>query len=130
MGCGVRSYNFTSDWSEGRFTQTDPILGNRPTKRVKGPEGIARTLLSAYLVHRRETLNSRGKKDPPRTLNTHLLAVRQWLSYLAREGIVPPSLPATVEYVKAPETLPRDIPTDAEIARMIRSCDTTRTTGF
>src|SRR5579864_2606746 len=97
---------------------------------VRGPEGIAPALLSAYLVHRRETLNSRGKKDRPRTLNTHLLAVRQWLSYLAREGVVPPSLPAVVEYVKAPETLPRDIPTDAEIARMIRSCDTTRTTGF
>lgn len=97
---------------------------------VKGPEGIAPALLSAYLVHRRETRNSRGTQDRPRTLNTHLLAVRQWLSYLAREGVIPPSLPAAIEYVKVPETLPRDIPTDSEIARMIRSCDTTRTTGF
>lgn len=97
---------------------------------VKGPEGLAPALLSAYLVHRRETRNSRGQKDRPRTLNTHLLAVRQWLSYLAREGVVPPSLPAAIEYVKAPDTLPRDIPTDSEVTRMIRSCDTTRTTGF
>ena len=49
---------------------------------------------------------------------------------MAREGVVPPSLPSAVLYVRAPETLPRDIPTDQEVARMIRSCDTMRTTGF
>jgi hypothetical protein len=32
MGCDVRSYNFTSVRGIGRFTQTDPILGNRPGK--------------------------------------------------------------------------------------------------
>ncbi len=97
---------------------------------IRGPEGLTTRLLSAYLVYRKETINSRGRKDRPRTLNTHLLVVRRFLDYLVKEGIVSPSLPAAVEYVKAPETLPRDIPTDLEIGKMIRSCDTMRTTGY
>jgi hypothetical protein len=32
MGCDVRSYNFTSDWSIGRFTQTDPLLFSRASE--------------------------------------------------------------------------------------------------
>jgi integrase/recombinase XerD len=97
---------------------------------IRGPEGLSPSVLSAYLVHRRETLNSRGRKDRPRTLNTHLLAVRRWLGFLAKEGVVAPSLASAVEYVRAPETLPRDVPTDAEVSRMIRACDTLRSTGF
>lgn len=97
---------------------------------IRGPEGLTASLLSSYLVHRKETVNSRGRKDRPRTLNTHLLVVKRFLDFLVKEGVVPPSLPAAVEYVKAPETLPRDIPTDPEVERMIRSCDTMRTTGF
>jgi integrase/recombinase XerD len=81
-------------------------------------------------VYRRETPNSRGKKDRPRTLNTHLMALRRFLQFLAWEGAVMPSLVQAVEYVKEPKTLPRDIPTDAEVHRMLATADTTRTTGF
>jgi integrase/recombinase XerD len=86
--------------------------------------------LSAYLVYRKEAPNGRGRKDRPRTVNTHLLAVRRFLDFLAKEGVVSPSLAASVEYVRAPETLPRDIPTDGEVRRMLATCDTMRTTGF
>jgi len=44
--------------------------------------------------------------------------------------VVSPSLPAGVEYVKEPETLPRDIPTDPEVRKILAACDTMRSTGF
>ena len=97
---------------------------------IVGPEGVTQSLLSSYLVHRRETSNSRGRKDRPRTINTHLLVVRRFLDFLAKEGVVSPSLPAAVEYVKAPETLPRDIPTDLEVRKILAACNTMRSTGF
>jgi integrase/recombinase XerD len=97
---------------------------------VRGPESVTPALLSAYLVYRKETPNGLRRKDRPRTVNTHLLAVRRFLDFLSKEGVVSPALPASLEYVKAPETLPRDIPTDAEVRRMLVTCDTMRTTGF
>lgn len=97
---------------------------------IPGPEGTSTDLLRAYLVYRRETPNARGRRDRPRTLNTHLLAVRRFLEFLAREGIVPAALAGAVEYVKSASTLPRDIPTDGEIHRMLATADTGRTTGF
>ncbi len=97
---------------------------------IRGPEGITQSLLSAYLVYRKETTNSRGRKDRPRTLNTHLLTLKRFLDFLAKEGVVSPSLPAAVEYVKAPETLPRDIPTDQEVRKILSASNTMRSTGF
>lgn len=32
MALVLCNYDFTSDWSIGRFTQTDPILENRPNQ--------------------------------------------------------------------------------------------------
>jgi integrase/recombinase XerD len=97
---------------------------------VRTPHAVGADLLRAYLLYRRETPNRRGRKDRPMTLNTHLLALRRFLDYLAREGVVAPSLVEAVEYVKAPRTLPRDIPTDLEVRRMLSTADTARGTGF
>jgi integrase/recombinase XerD len=97
---------------------------------IRGPERITQSLLSSYLVHRRETANSRRRKDRPRTINSHLLVVRRFLDFLAKEGVVSPSLQAGVEYVKEPETLPRDIPTDSEVRKILAACDTLRSTGY
>ena len=108
----------------GRF------IGYARQSRVSGPQGVGADLLRAYLVYRRETPNERGRKDRPRTLNTHLLALRQFLAFLSLEGAVAPSLASAVEYVKAPRTLPRDIPTDREVRRMLSTADPARVTGF
>jgi integrase/recombinase XerD len=97
---------------------------------IRGPEGVTQSLLSAYLVYRKETSNSRGRKDLPRTVNSHLLVLRRFLDFLSKEGVVSPSLPAAVEYVKEPETLPRDIPTDQEVRKILSACDTMRSTGY
>ena len=98
--------------------------------KVWGPEGLSVGLVRSYLLHRREVPNRRGKKDRPRTLNTHLLAVRRFLEFLSREGAVAGTLVEAVEYVKEPKSLPRDIPTDAEVRRMLGAVDTTRAMGF
>ncbi len=98
--------------------------------KVYGPEGLSVGLVRSYLLHRRELPNRRGKKDRPRTLNTHLLAVRRFLDFLMREGTVSGVLVEAVEYVKEPKSLPRDIPTDQEVKRMLNAVDTTRSTGF
>jgi hypothetical protein len=51
-------------------------------------------------------LVARGDYDRPRTVNAHLLVLKRFLDFLSKEGVVSPSLPAAVEYVKAPETHP------------------------
>jgi len=97
---------------------------------MAGPEALSASLVRAYLVYRREAPNARGRRDRPRSLNSHVLAVRRFLEHLAREGIVPSGLAEALGYVKAPRTLPKDIPTDAEVRRMLATPDTTTATGF
>lgn len=98
--------------------------------RVPGPERLSADLLGAYVLYRRETPNRRGRKDRPRTINSHLQALRKFLEHLAREGVVAASIAGAVECVKEPKTLPRDIPTDREVGRMLASVDTSSATGF
>ncbi len=97
---------------------------------VESPGRLTTDLLRAYLLYRRESPNARGKKDRPRSVNSHVLAVRRFVEFLARDGVVPATFVTALEYVKAPETLPKDVPTDAEIRKMLSSIDTTRATGF
>jgi integrase/recombinase XerD len=97
---------------------------------VLGPEGIGAGLLRAYLVYRQEAPNSTGKKDSPQSLNLHFLGLRKFLEFLSLEGVVPEKLVRAVEYVKVPYSLPKDIPSDAEVRRLLATADTSRTTGF
>lgn len=97
---------------------------------LQGPEAIGTSLLRAYLLYRRETINSRGRRDRPRTLNSHLLALRRFLEFLSKEGLVPASLVEAVEYVKNPQSLPRDIPTHQEVEKMLHVMDLSMSTGF
>ena len=97
---------------------------------VHGPEGIGPGILRAYLFYRREASNSMGRKDSPNTLNLHFLAVRKFLEFLSLEGLVPEKLVRAIEYVKVPRGLPKDIPTDAEVRRILATADLSRTTGF
>src|SRR5579872_6573444 len=85
---------------------------------VRHPGAVTSSILRAYLIYRRETPNGFGRKDRPRTLNLHFLALRRFLHFLAMEGAISGRLVEAVEYVKCPDSLPKDIPTDAEVRRI------------
>lgn len=97
---------------------------------VRGPNRVGADLLRAYLLYRRETPNARGRKDRPPSINSHVLAVRRFMEFLAKEGVVPPVIAGVIDYVKEPVLLPKDVPTDAEVRKMLAAIDTTRATGF
>jgi integrase/recombinase XerD len=98
--------------------------------RVNGPEAMSANLLRSYLVYRREALNARGQKDALGTVNFHLQSLKKFVEFLAKEGLVPSILIGSIEYVKMPETLPKDIPTDNEVERMLQAVDISTATGF
>jgi site-specific recombinase XerD len=97
---------------------------------VRGPEGIGTGLVRAYLLYRREAPNSTGKKDSPKTSNLHFMALKRFLEFLSLEGLIAEKLVRAVEYIKVPYSLPKDIPSDAEVKRLLATADTSRTTGF
>jgi integrase/recombinase XerD len=97
--------------------------------RVTSVERLTAALVRGYVLHRRAVRNARGRPDRIRTVNTHLLAVRGFLEYLGREQVVPRDLARAIEYVRTPQSLPRCIPSHAEVLRMMAGVDTTRPLG-
>jgi integrase/recombinase XerD len=98
--------------------------------QVTSPQRLTSALVRAYGAFRRALPNVRGRLDRVRTVNTHLLAVRRFLDYLARERVVPAELPRAVEYIKTPQTLPRCVPSHVEVLRMMAAADETTPLGL
>lgn len=97
---------------------------------VDSPVKLTGSLVRAYLLHRRAVRNARGRPDRARTVNTHLLAVKRFLEFLARECVVPADLPKGIEYVRAPDALPKHVPSHEEILRMLGAIDSTSPVGL
>ena len=61
---------------------------------VQAPERVSTSLLRAYLLYRKEVPNSRRRRDKPRTVNSHILAVRRFIEFLlgprASEALLAP----------------------------------------
>ncbi len=98
--------------------------------KVFRPQDLSPALLQAYLLYRRETPNARGKKDRAHTVNTHVMVVRSFIGFLAREGLVARELPEAISYVKTQKHLPKDVPSHDEVQKMLNAIDITRPIGF
>lgn len=88
---------------------------------IASPQGLSIRLLADYRRHRIERVNGRGRRDRPFTVNTHLLAVRDFLGFLAGRGELPALLLEPLKYVKEPRLLPRETLSHAEVLRLLEA---------
>jgi site-specific recombinase XerD len=78
-------------------------------------------ILADYRRFRIEAVNNRGRRDRPRTVNTHLLALRDFIGFLASKGELPGLLVDALKYVKEPRLLPRETLSHAEVMRVLEA---------
>jgi integrase/recombinase XerD len=86
---------------------------------LSSPRMLTLQILADYRRHRIEGVNRRGRRDKPRTVNTHLLAVRDFVGYMAGRGELPAMLLGSLKYVKEPQLLPRETLSHAEVMRLL-----------
>lgn len=86
---------------------------------IDGPDGLTVALVEDYRRHRIETVNARGRRDRVRTVNQHLVGLRDFLRVLALKGAVPEALRAAVAPIKEPRTLPKGALVHAEVMRIL-----------
>jgi len=86
---------------------------------VRAPKDLTLDLVSDYRRYRIQYVNARGHRDRARTVNTHLLALRDFLGLLAARGALPSLLLGPLRYVKEPKLLPKDALTYPEMAALL-----------
>jgi len=89
------------------------------TLGIPFPGMLTLQILADYRRHRIEGVNSRGRRDQPRTVNTHILAVRDFIGFLAGRGELPKLLLESLPYVREPHLLPRETLSHAEVLRLL-----------
>ncbi|MBI2931799.1 MAG: tyrosine-type recombinase/integrase [Planctomycetes bacterium] len=100
-------------WCLGKFIAWARELG------IDSPEGLSLALLGDYRRHRIELVNARGARDRIRTVNQHLVALRDFLRVLAAKGAVPEALRSAIALVKEPRTLPKGALTHLEMMKIL-----------
>jgi integrase/recombinase XerD len=88
---------------------------------IASPQMLTLQILADYRRYRIEGVNTLGRRDRPRTVNTHLLAIRDFLGFLAGRGELPGMLVQSLKYVKEPRLLPRVTLSHAEVMRLLEA---------
>jgi integrase/recombinase XerD len=86
---------------------------------ISSPSMLTLQTLADYRRYRIEGVNRRGRRDRPRTVNTHLLALRDFIGFLAGRGELPAMLLGSLKYVKEPRLLPRETLSHVEVMRLL-----------
>lgn len=86
---------------------------------IVSPERLTLDLVADYRRHRIQSINTRGRRDRSFTVNTHLLSLRDFLTFLGAKGVVPSGLSAPLRYVKEPSILPRNVLKHTEVMAMM-----------
>ena len=86
---------------------------------VQAPKDLTVDLVGDYRRYRIQYVNTRGHRDHARTVNTHVLALRDFLGVLVAKGAVPSLLLGPLRYVKEPKTLPKDTLTHPEVMKLL-----------
>jgi integrase/recombinase XerD len=103
------------EWLVSRFIGWCAELG------LSGPQRITVDLLSDYRRHRIQSVNARGRRDRAFTVNTHILALRDFFGFLAARGVAPGGLLGVLAYLKEPKLLPKHTLSHAEVMRILES---------
>ncbi len=86
---------------------------------IRSPKDLTVDLITDYRRYRIQFVNARGHRDHPLTVNTHLLALRDFVGLLVKKGAVPGLLLQPLGYVKAPKLLPKEALTHAEVMKLL-----------
>ncbi len=86
---------------------------------IDRPQDVTAELLADYRRHRIQYVNARGHRDRPFTVNTHLLALRDFFGFLGSRGVVPGVITQSLPYVREPKLLPKDALTHADVMKIL-----------
>ena len=100
-------------WCIGKFIAWAVDLG------IDSPSGLTVTLVEDYRRHRIEMVNARGRRDRVRTVNQHLVGLRDFLRVLSLKGAVPEALRAAIRPIQEPKTLPKGTLSHPEMMRIL-----------
>jgi integrase/recombinase XerD len=100
-------------WLLGKFTVWCREAG------LAKPADLTTELVGDYRRHRIERVNARGKKDTPQSVNLHLVALRSFLTFLERKGVVPALLKESIRKMKQPRRLPKPALSHEEVLRIL-----------
>lgn len=100
------------------------------TQGVKTPADVTSANLIAYQKHLANLVNKKGRIFSVKVQNHHLIGIVLFLRYLCAEGILAHNPAQHVQYAKAPDRLPRDILSIAEIRKMLRAPDAHTVMGY
>ncbi len=91
---------------------------------------LTRAHLIDYQRYRKRFINRFGKHDSIAVQNHHLMAVKNFLAWLAKEGYLPHNPAARLELMKEPQRLPRSVLTNAEMKKLLKKPDTKTLRGY
>ena len=86
--------------------------------------------LVEYQRYRKRFINRFGRHDSIAVQNRHLVAVRNFLAWLLKEGYLSHNPAAGIELLKEPQRLPRSVLTNAEMKRLLKKPDTKTLRGY
>ncbi len=104
--------------SPGFSRRRRPLFGTVP---ASSPRGTPSSFRTRYRRFRIQAVNSRGHLDRAFTVNTHLLALRNFFKFLAQKGLAPEILLESLRYVKEPKLLPKETLTHPEVLSILQA---------
>jgi integrase/recombinase XerD len=86
---------------------------------IGSAQAVTVELLADYRRYRIQYVNERGGRDRAFTVNTHLLAMRDFFGLLVARGAAPAALLEALAYVREPKLLPKETLSHQEIVTML-----------
>ena len=98
--------------------------------QVATADQVRKAHLDAWLKHLNGRRTRNGLPLKAASVNILIVAVRQFLDYLAARGFVPVGLPAVLQCVKAPNLLPQGALTHAQMRKLLARIQTGTPEGY
>ena len=86
--------------------------------------------LEAYLVHLFETVNKYGRVNGAGYRNNHVAALKTFFPWLQAQGRIVQDPSALLDFIKMPRTIPRMVPSIAEMRKLLAQPDKSTVLGY
>ena len=86
---------------------------------IESPHQMTLDILVDYRRFRVGYVNERGRRDTAFTINSHVLALRDFFKVLADRGAVPSALLSALKYMKEPKLLPKFTPSHQKVMKLL-----------
>ena len=97
---------------------------------VKHPADVTQAVLLDYQKHLADYVNERGTSNSIAVQNQHLTVVAGFFRYLRQTDRLAHNPAAELEYARQPKRLPRSVPNETDMKRLLSKPDTSTVLGF